>query len=425
MEQTVSTWWENLSGRRVVGATLVVAAIVAAFYLLLRFHEVVIIAAAAVIVGTAARLLVGWLQGRGLSRGVAVALIYTAVLVVLGLVLAFGLPLIVQEFGALQTALLGFYTGFRELLSHVPNLLVLRIADSLPAQLPSFADLGRLAEGAVAAETEPPSVMDTIGQVVWTLFQIAAGFLLAVYWTLEGERIQRSAVLLVPMRSRDEARDLLATLEEKVGRFVFGEAVLAFSIFALSLAAYLLIGLPRALPLAMIAGLFEVVPSVGPILGAIPAILVALTVSPEKALWVVIASIIIQQAEGTLLVPRVMSRAVGVGPLLTILAIVGFGSLFGVAGALIAVPLAAILQVLLDHFLLERKAGDVPEDLGRGKASVLRVKTKELSDDIRSRLRDKDDEVLDTTDKLEDAVESLALDLELLLADEDEEGNGS
>jgi predicted PurR-regulated permease PerM len=103
----------------------------------------------------------------------------------------------------------------------------------------------------------------------------------------------------------------------------------------LAFVAYSLIGLPNALLLALFAGLLEAVPVIGPFLGAVPAIIVGLSVSPVTALWVILATGIIQQLENSLLVPRVMNRTIGVRPLVTLLALLAFGSLFGIWGRLL------------------------------------------------------------------------------------------
>jgi predicted PurR-regulated permease PerM len=90
---------------------------------------------------------------------------------------------------------------------------------------------------------------------------------------------------------------------------------------------------------------------VGPTLGAIPAGMIALSVSPSMLIWVVIITVIIQLAENNLLVPRIMSKAVGVNPFVSLLAIFAFSTLFGLAGALMAIPMAAIIQLILDRFV--------------------------------------------------------------------------
>jgi predicted PurR-regulated permease PerM len=114
---------------------------------------------------------------------------------------------------------------------------------------------------------------------------------------------------------------------------------------------YTALGLPNAALLAVAAGLFEVVPMLGPVLAFAPAVLVALSIEPSKALIVMVFALVIQQIESNVLVPRVMHEAVGVSPLTVLLGIlVGF-ALYGLAGAFVAVPIAAAIQVVLAHVL--------------------------------------------------------------------------
>jgi predicted PurR-regulated permease PerM len=116
--------------------------------------------------------------------------------------------------------------------------------------------------------------------------------------------------------------------------------------------AYLLIGLPYTLVLAIFAGVMEMVPIFGPALGAIPALSVALSIDPGKAIWVVVATILIQMLENVFLVPRIMKSSTGVNPIIVLLSLIAFGSVFGFAGALLALPLAAIIQLFVSRVVL-------------------------------------------------------------------------
>jgi hypothetical protein len=134
-------------------------------------------------------------------------------------------------------------------------------------------------------------------------------------------------LLLVPTGQRERIRDLVSAMETKVGAYVAGQGILCLVIGILALVAYLLIGLPYPLVLALVAGVMEAVPMVGPLLGAIPAAVIALSIAPSKLVWVIVATIVIQQVENSLLVPRVMRKAVGVNPFVSLLALFAFSSL--------------------------------------------------------------------------------------------------
>ncbi len=177
--------------------------------------------------------------------------------------------------------------------------------------------------------------------------------LLAFHWTLDGPRTIQSLLLLAPKEQRAGASELIAAMSSKLNFYIAGQGVLCLTVAVMALVAYLLIGLPNALVLALVAGVMELIPLVGPLLGAIPAMVIALSIEPSKLVWVIVATLIIQQIENAVLVPRVMRKAVGVNPFVSLLAIFAFGSLFGFAGALMAVPLAAIIQLLLDRFAFQ------------------------------------------------------------------------
>ena len=194
-------------------------------------------------------------------------------------------------------------------------------------------------------------------------------------------------MLLVPKEQRKNISELILAMETKVGSYIAGQGILCLIVGIMALAAYLLIGLPNALVLALVAGVLEAVPMVGPLLGAIPAVVVALAIAPSKLIWVIIATLVIQQLENSVLVPRVMRKAVGVNPFVSLLAIFAFSSFFGVAGALMAIPMAAIIQLLLDRFVFQPGTIESEVSTGRDYASRLRYDAQDLAQDLRKQAR--------------------------------------
>jgi predicted PurR-regulated permease PerM len=242
---------------------------------------------------------------------------------------------------------------------------------------------------------------------------------LAYYWTLDGPRNIQSLLLLVPTSQRESIGELISAMETKVGFYIAGQGVLCLVIGIMALVAYLLIGLPNALVLALVAGLMEAIPMVGPLLGAIPASLVALSIAPSKLVWVIVATVVIQETENSLLVPRIMRKAVGVNPFVSLLALFAFSSLLGIAGALMALPMAAIIQILLDRFVFHPSAMEPEVSAGRDYASRLRYEAQDLAQDLRKQARLKkggSDREVKQTDRVMDEIESITTDLDALLA---------
>jgi predicted PurR-regulated permease PerM len=242
---------------------------------------------------------------------------------------------------------------------------------------------------------------------------------LALYWTLDGPRIIQSFLLVIPQNQRESIGELISAMESKVGFYMVGQAILCTVIGILALIAYMLIGLPNALVLALIAGVLEAVPMIGPLLGAVPAALVALSLGPDKLIWVIVATIIIQQVENSLLVPRIMKKAVGVNPFVTLLALFAFSTLFGLAGALMAIPMAAMIQLALNHFVFKQATVEMEVSEGRDYASRLRYEAQDLAQDLRKQARLKkggSELTIKQMEQVMDEIETITTSLDTLLA---------
>lgn len=191
------------------------------------------------------------------------------------------------------------------------------------------------------------SVFDNFLTVIFFL-------VITFYLLLERENLEnRSAALFVSREER--VKKLIIQIEEKLGGWFRGQLFLSLAIGLLTYIGLLILGIPYALPLAVVAGILEVVPVIGPIISAIPSVLIALSISPILALGVAAMYFVIQQLENNLIVPQVMKRAVGLNPLVVILAIAIGSRLLGIAGALLAVPIAVVVQVIATEIIKERK----------------------------------------------------------------------
>jgi predicted PurR-regulated permease PerM len=168
------------------------------------------------------------------------------------------------------------------------------------------------------------------------------------FWLTEHARLQRYVLAFVPRDRRKRGRDVWNAAETRLGMWVRGQLILMSSIGVATGIAYTLLGLPSALLLGLIAALAEAIPIVGPLLGAIPAILVAATISPQLALAVAGVYLVLQLIEGNVLVPLVMRNTTGISPFLVILSVLIGGAAGGFVGALLAVPIAAAGEVLIE-----------------------------------------------------------------------------
>lgn len=166
------------------------------------------------------------------------------------------------------------------------------------------------------------------------------------YLLFERKNLDKYLGLLFGQDGMPDAKKFVLRVERTLGGWVRGELTLMFIIGVMDYVGLLLLGIPYALPLAILAGILEIVPVIGPVVSAVPAVLLALTISPFMAVATAALYFLVQQLENNLVVPKVMEKATGVNPLITILVIAVGVRLAGVAGALLAVPVFLVLQVI-------------------------------------------------------------------------------
>ncbi|MDP9310040.1 MAG: AI-2E family transporter [Chloroflexota bacterium] len=203
----------------------------------------------------------------------------------------------------------------------------------------------------------PSSLMSRVTGIVSTLLGVLSSLVIVVflglYLAAEPELYQRGILHLVPCGKWDGARQILHGLGYTIRWWLLGTFTSMTIIGVLTGAALWLIGVPLALTLGLLAGLLEFIPNIGPILAAMPGVLLAYTVSPTKALYVIGLYIVIQALESYLIHPLVLKNTVSLPPAITISSLVLFGVLFGFLGLLLAAPLAAVMVELVKMLYVE------------------------------------------------------------------------
>ena len=205
--------------------------------------------------------------------------------------------------------------------------------------------------GTVAVGT----VFGALVGVLGGLFGLLTILILTFYLLVESEGLHAAFLRLFPRRNRERVAEASREVTVKVSAWLGGQLVLGTIIGATSAIGLWLLGIPYFYVLALISAVGELIPVVGPILAAVPAIAVASTVSFQKVLLVVAFFIVQQQFENHVLVPKVMERQVGISPVTVILALLVGGKLLGILGAILAIPTAAILQVVVSEVLSQEK----------------------------------------------------------------------
>jgi predicted PurR-regulated permease PerM len=301
------------------------------------------------------------LESRGFSRGRAVAIVYVTGAVVLAATLALVAP-----------AVAGQLTGLSD---DIPRYVAR--AEAQDGWLGDYLARTDAADQVRAFIRDLPqrigssfgTVLGLAGQVGATLLAVFTVVILTGYLLASLPRLRRTATIVVPHEHRDRAEAAIDRSVARIGAYVAGNVVTSLVCTVTTIVALMVLRVPFAVPLGVWAGLADLIPIVGPYVGAAPAVIVAFFVSPTLGVLTAAFFLVYQQVENYALVPRVMRNAVHLSPAAVILSTLIGAKLAGFAGALLALPLAATLKVVIvESWLRDRVSEGDPlarEQLGR------------------------------------------------------------
>jgi predicted PurR-regulated permease PerM len=329
---------------------LLILGTLVAILLSAKLIEIVALVFFAFIISSAALPAVRWFMEKGLSRGLAIFFTY---LFGLSLVIGSFLLIFVPFFNELQYFVLNFPSIGRDFVDRISQVSLSGYSINPDAIRHGVNDLANWMASTFASS-------DGLGGLVGTAINVGSGFLsiitailLSVYIIVDHDNFVDLMLLrIIDDHKRRRVRQLVFDVEEKLGGWLLGQTTLSFVIGVMVWLFLTLVGVPFALPLAVLAALLESIPSLGPTLSAIPAILVALlAMNPFTAVIVTIGYMIIQQLENTLIVPRIMANAVGLKPIIVIVSVATGFTLAGPIGALLSVPVAVLLQIAYEFYI--------------------------------------------------------------------------
>ena len=320
--------------------TATVVIVLLGFGFLWLIKEILFLIFLSILLATGIEPVVRWLRRGPFNRSGGILVVYLLIFGVIGLGLFLIIPPLIEE----GQSLVGIFTNpatTKSAIANIDNDFVKNIAST------SYDTLSNLLQN---FKFDASSL--TVGLGLFEgIFSAVTVFVIAFYWMTERSIIKRFVFSQIKLENRERGRVLWDSVEGKLGAWLRGQLLLMLFIGVVGAIGYNLMGLKFAFPLAVFAGLAELIPLVGPYIGGAPAVLVALTQSVTLAIVVVVYIIVVQLLEGNVLVPRIMQGAVGVSPLTVIVGILIGSTLAGIAGALVAVPIAAAIQVILNNVL--------------------------------------------------------------------------
>ncbi|MEO8625224.1 MAG: AI-2E family transporter [Candidatus Limnocylindrales bacterium] len=330
---------------RGVGLAFGVALAVALLYGVVMSARVLVLVFIALLLASGVEPLIERVRTHSpLGRGATLLLIYAGIFALVAIVVLLVVPGAVAQFGDLGTRITPLLDNARDWARTVePRAL----SGSLVGLVNTLQHVLVPSASAAPGTDQLIAVGLTFAEIV---ISTVAVLTMIYFWLIERARLQRFFLALLPSDRRGGAREAWNEMELRLGGWVRGQLILMGSIGLATTIAYVLIGLEGALLLGVIAALAEAIPLVGPALGAVPALLVAaLTGRIEVVILVAVVYVVIHIVEGNVLVPIVMRNTIGIPPLLVVISILAGGAIAGIAGALLSVPLAAALLVVVER----------------------------------------------------------------------------
>ncbi len=275
---------------------------------------------------------------RKLRRGLAVAIVYLPFALIVLLILGVIVP--------------RFVADTSELGAQLPTLIEENVLKPLERYVPVGFVREELHKG---VELPRSRVFAYMRNAAMAIGSIIAVLVMVAYMLIDAERLRNLFLLIYPPEVRGQRRATLTRISNRMSSWLSGQLLLSMIIGCASFAGFVLLGIPYALPLAILAAVGELIPMIGPTVGAIPALAIALLHSKWQFWAVLIFAVLLQKAENLFLVPRVMSKKVSISPLAVFVAFMIGASLLGVAGAIMAIPTAAIVQVAFEEAFVARR----------------------------------------------------------------------
>lgn len=339
MEKHTQTIEYEISWMSIVRVVLVLVG----FYLVTRLSEIILILFIVLILNAALAPVVVRLKERlNITRLMAILILYLGIVAFLGIVAYLIIPPVVEQLQNLSQNLPQYATKIDGLFGPFINQETLTNPTNIQS---ASSSLVGFADSLFAAGT---SFFSGVAIVFYVL-------VLTFFMLLEEDGLRKFFVQLLPISQKAYILEVSNKISDKMGQWALGQLSLMGIMGLITTIGLAALQVPYALTLGVLAGLLELIPTVGPIIAAIPAVFIAYLSSPWQGLAVLIFCILIQQIENQFVVPKVMQRAIGVSPLIILIAFLIGSELAGILGALLAVPAVAIVAVLVNEWPNIRK----------------------------------------------------------------------
>lgn len=314
-----------------------------------QIRDVLILLLIAITFAAALEPMAEFLQKRKIPRAVSVLSVYLIVIAFFALIVYLIVPPIVAEFNQIKNTS-DISTQVSQKLGSTSWAAKLNLDKAISSSIQNFSNQA----GASGNFFEK-----TVG-FFSGFIEIVTVLVISFYLLAEKNGMKNFVYTLMPKKYEAQALHLITKIQKKIGLWLLGQLIISLVMFVLVYAVLSLLGIKYALVLALVAGFMELVPYLGPIIAAIPAIFFAFLQSPTLALVVLVLYVVLQKTEAYILVPKIMQKTIGVSPLVILVAIlVGF-KLSGILGILLSIPIVATVNVVINEWDYLKELGNEP-----------------------------------------------------------------
>lgn len=293
--------------------------------------------------------LIDWAEKKHVKRSISILFLFIAMLWGLAMTLAFIIPTVLRQIRELISLLPIWWNEFVKFLENwngpawTSDIVaeILGMIDNLPVYMTKYST-----ELIVELGTQVFPLVGTITELIAIL--LITPFVL-YYLLKDGKKLPSYILKITPVKSRKEIKEILREMNHQISQYIRGQIIVSICVGILLFIGYLIIDLPYALTLAIIAALTSVIPYIGPTIAITPAIILALFSSPAMLVKLIIVWVVVQTLEGKLITPQILGKTIQVHPITIIFVILSAGKLFGVIGLILAIPGYAVLKVVVTH----------------------------------------------------------------------------
>ncbi|MFA4917547.1 MAG: AI-2E family transporter [Syntrophales bacterium] len=283
-----------------------------------------------------------WFARHRIPRALAVIIVYAFLLAITASVIILLVPPLLAQVQQLVSNFSSIFTGLANSFSRFQDLTV------------QYGFGNNFQSGLQAIEEGVSNSFSGIFSTVTGFFGSLAAFVIVMvltfYMVVEEDSARRFFKNLAPVEYQPFLVSLFNKMQKRIGYWLRGQLVLGVVVGLAVYLGLLILGVPYALLLGLIAGLLEIIPYAGPLLSAVPILIIAFSVSPLKGLAALLLVIAVQQIENNLLVPKIMQKAIGLNPVVSIVAMLVGVKFGGLVGALLAIPFATVISVAIEEF---------------------------------------------------------------------------